>query len=409
MSDYVKKPSMDKDVLAEYFLTPVLDRYDVIVCGGGLAGVAAAVSAARHGCSVILIEKGVQLGGLATSGLISLYEPICDGEGHILMTGMPEELLRLAVAHGPSTLPPEWNTFSSVNISQRCMSFFSPPVFALALDQWVLDAGVKILLDTTVVKVECDGECCSGVVVENKTGRGFYQGKMIIDATGDADLFHRSGAPCVDGRNYMTYIGYLSNSASLKKALDSGNLLDARKWVTVGSDLWGRGHPEELPYYQGTTAEEITEFILTGRKMFFKKYSQDTGKCKDVSILPGIAQLRTTRHISGAYELTEKDEGKHFSDSVGVVCDFDRRGKKYEIPYRILFNPSRPNLLTAGRTVSCSGWVWEVIREIPGVIATGQAAGTAAALCVQESSDLNHVDINKLRTLLRSDGVTLNI
>ncbi len=94
--------------IREQIETPVLGHYDIIVCGGGVGGLAAAVSASRNGAKVLLIEKSLQLGGLATLGLINWYEPLCDGLGRHIMFGMPEELLSLAVRYGYDTLPENW-------------------------------------------------------------------------------------------------------------------------------------------------------------------------------------------------------------------------------------------------------------------------------------------------------------
>ncbi|MDD3996287.1 MAG: FAD-dependent oxidoreductase [Sphaerochaetaceae bacterium] len=398
------------DKINESLVTPIKGNYDIIVCGGGVAGVASAVSAARSGVSVLLIEKSIQLGGLATSGLISWNEPICDGEGHLLMTGMPHEFLQLAIKYGPDTIDFGWkDNTENLTDTKRYATFFSPTIFTMALDELVKDNGVDLLFDTTVVLPLMDGKRCRGVFVENKSGRSCYTAKVVIDTTGDSDIFFRSGAPCTEGKNYLTFIGYIVDKNSLIKAYEGGNLLDSRKWTAVGSNLWGKGHPDGFPKFSGVTAEEVTEYIISGRKMFFNKVLEKPRNERDVSVLPTMAQFRTTRRINGAYELTEKDVGRRFDDSIGVAGDFAKRGVAYELPYRMLFCQEYINLLTAGRTVTSSGWAWEITRVIPVAIATGQACGMAAAICAKRDCDVQSIDIIELQENLVEAGVKIHL
>lgn len=389
---------MKYTVITEELKTPVLGEYDVIVCGGGIGGLAAAVAASRHGSSVLLLEKSILLGGLATYGLISWFEPICDGRGSKLMYGMADELLQLAIKYSADTLPDEWRSNTKIkNTSKRCATHYSPTIFTLALDQWTAEAGVDILLDTVVVSSVLKENRCNGVIVENKTGRACYKANMFIDATGDADLLYRSGVPCIEGKNYLTYIAYMTDFEKAQKALDAQNILNSRSWYKVGSDLWGKGHPDDMPVLAGTSAKEVTDFVLAGRKMLFDNIRQQDKWERDITILPGMAQFRTTRRIEGNYTLVESDEGKGFEDSIGVASDFAHKGKAYELPYRILYNKDFDNLLTAGRSVSSSGWAWEVTRVIPVAAATGQAAGTAASICAKYKIALKDIKLGELQ------------
>lgn len=396
--------------LIETLQTPFMGSYDVIVCGGGIGGVTAAVAAARNGASVLLLEKMIQLGGLATAGLISWYEPICDGRGNKLMYGMAEELLKLSISCADDTLEEPWKQDPDhCDAARRYATYFSPTLFAMALDKWVLDAGVTILFDTDVVRLDMEGSICRGVVVENKTGRGYYAAKFLIDGTGDAELMCKAGVPCTLGENYLTYIAYVANQDTLQKAKESGNLLHSRHWTTEGSDLWGRGHPEGMKKLSGGTAEEVTEYVLAGRRRFYERMMQMPRESRDVSILPTMAQFRTVRRINGAYTLTEEDCGKHFLDSVGVAGDFANRGKCYELPFGILYHPDYENMMTVGRTVSSSGWAWEVTRVIPVAAATGQAAGIAAALCAGQNRMISRLPVEEVQNRLRDAGVVLKL
>lgn len=183
--------------------------YDVIVVGGGIAGVAAAVSASREGSSVLLIEKGYNLGGLATGGLISWYEPLCDGAGNQIIYGIAEELIQLSAKYGFDNLPEKWGGDGrNKPRNERYSTFYSPCIFSAALDEYVTEHGVELLFDTLATYPVMEKQHCKGVMVENINGREFYEAKIVIDATGMATIMHRAGVPTVEGKNYMTYIAH---------------------------------------------------------------------------------------------------------------------------------------------------------------------------------------------------------
>lgn len=125
--------SMNVEMINEKLQMPILGKYDVIVCGGGIAGLTAAVSAARLGRSVLLLEKSVQLGGLATAGLISWYEPLCDGRSKRVMNGMTYELLKLCTQYGFHTLDDAWQGAAvQADTKKRLCTYFSHSIFAMA-------------------------------------------------------------------------------------------------------------------------------------------------------------------------------------------------------------------------------------------------------------------------------------
>jgi hypothetical protein len=399
------------DNITEKLSTPVWGKYNVIVVGGGIGGICAAVSATRSGAEkVLLLEKSVQFGGLATFGLISWFEPLCDGEGQKLMYGMADELMQLSMRYGPDCLPEKWrDNPDQISSRVRFATHFSPALFVLAIDQLIKESGVDVLLDTLAVKPVMDGSVCKGVVVENKSGRGFYGARVIVDATGDSEILARAGVPCELGENYLSYVAYQTDFKGLEKAERKDNILYVRKWLKIGSDLWGNGHPEDKPMLNGVTAEEVTQFVLDGRSMLFDRIKNDKRTARDLTVLPGMAQFRKTRRIVGEYTLTEEDEGRHFSDSIAVAGDFQKRGKRYEIPYRLLYNAKFENLLTVGRSVSSSGWAWDVTRVIPVAAATGQAAGTAASICSAQNIAVPGVGIEELQQRLMEAGVHIKL
>ncbi|MEN6314821.1 MAG: FAD-dependent oxidoreductase [Clostridiaceae bacterium] len=384
-------------------------KYDVIVAGGGVAGVAAALAAAREGADTLLIEKSVMLGGLGTIGLISWYEPLCNGRGKKIIGGIPEELLKLAIEYGPDDLPEEWRDGQPRQpTGSRYATHFSPSMFAMVLDDILIKNKVNLLFDTLVTCPIMEDNHCYGLIVENKEGREFYQAKVVIDCTGDADVFDRAGAPCMEGKNYLTFISHATTVELADKAVKNNNILNLRKWETVGSNLYGKGHPEGMKLFTGLTGEEVTEYVLTGRQMLFNKLKNNNKFASDIISLPNMAQLRTTRHICGEYELTGNDVFKSPCDSIGTAGDFRKPGDWYEIPFRCLYNAKFDNLLAAGRIVSASGDGWEITRVIPVAALTGQAAGTAAAICAVKSCSTKAVDMVSLQEKLKCKGIMIH-
>lgn len=396
--------------MKEILETAKYGEYDLIVCGGGVAGAAAAVSAKRNGLArVLLIEKQINLGGLATCGLISWYEPICDGKGKRFSNGMAEELFERAMNCGPDKLPSVWRNGTPTENDPRCSAYFSPNLFSIDLDLWLEEENVELLLDTLVVAPVMDGNVCNGIIVENKTGRGFYAAKSVVDCTGDLDIMYRAGIPCANGENYLTYIAYITDTAQCQDGVSTGNMLNSRRWTTAGSNLCGGGHPDNYPKLSGVTAEEVTKYVRDGKRIFMKNYHPVDKNASDITVLPSMAQFRTTRRLIGEYTLTENDLNQSFTDSIGRVCDFAHRAHLYEIPYRCLYHCDYPNIFTAGRSISSAGWAWEVTRVIPGAVLTGQAAGVAAALCVAENKPAAQLNVKTIQNTLQLSGVHLHI
>lgn len=368
--------------------------YDVIVVGGGIAGVAAAVSAAREGVRVLLMEKSFNLGGLATGGLISWYEPLCDGEGHQMIYGIAEELIRLSAKYGFDNLPEQWGGDGrNQPRNERYSCFYSPGIFAAALDEYVTDHGVELLFDTLGTYPVMEGTHCKGMIVENLNGREFYEAKVVIDATGTATVMHRAGVPTVEGKNYITYIAHWYDMKQVEKLQEDGDVCAFRKWMNTGSDMFGNGHPEGVNLISGVTAEGITTYMVEGKKSLLRKVSNQDRQRFDVMTIPDMPQLRTIRRIVGACDFPAID-GETYEDSIGNCGDFrpSGKGKHYQIPFRALYHEGFDNLLAAGRIISApQGDGWEVARVIPVCALTGEAAGKAAALCVKKQVGVESV------------------
>jgi hypothetical protein len=247
------------------------------------------------------------------------------------------------------------------------------------------------------------------LLVENKSGRGFYKGRVIVDATGDADILFRAGVPTVQGRNFFTFYGQKITLESCRKAAESGRINDAVQMIFGGeSNLYGKNQPENMPTFTGTTAEDIRNYIVMNHKTMLEKVKEQDRFSRDIVTLPAMAQYRTTRRICGEYTLSENDAYRHFDDSVGAICDFDRRDYLFEIPYRTLIKKEYDNLITAGRTAAGEGYAWDILRVIPPAIITGQAAGMAASLSIDSGQPITAIDIAKLQKGLNEQQVMIH-
>lgn len=358
------------------------DKYDVIVVGGGIAGIAASVSASRNGARTLLIEKQVNLGGLATGGLISWYEPLCDGNGNQMIYGMAEELIKLTVEYGFDNLPEKWGGKSgNPPKNQRYSTYYSPSVFALALDEFVLKNGVEIRFDCRATYPVMEGNICKGVICESVSGSEFFGANAVIDATGDATIMRRAGVPTVDGENFMTYIVHMYEHDDVEKLHETGNTCKFRRWVNKGSDMRGNGHPDGMKLLKGVTCEEITDYVLTGKRRVLEYIKTLDKNSYDIMSIPTMPQLRRIRRIVGESDFNAID-GETFADSIGACGDFrmENIGKHYQIPKGALYNKNFPNMFAAGRIISAPSWDgWEVARVIPNCVITGEAAGKLAA------------------------------
>lgn len=389
---------------------PYESSYDVIVAGGGVSGAAAALSAARMGKTVLLLEKQTWLGGLATSGLVNFWVPLCNGRGKWIIRGMAEEFLNLSVRYGFDTFPPDWkNGEPDHPTRERLCGWYSSGFYALMLLKTLKDAGVKILYDALVSTPVMDGGHCRGLVVDGKSGRKFYAAGMVVDATGDADLLKRAGVPVIDGFNYFTCYGEGVTLKGCEEAVKTRNVWHAYYHPRGGpATLYGDGHPKDMPVFPGAEMETINDYLQKNHLLMLEKEKDAPRFERNIHMLPGMAQLRTTRHLNGNATLTGEEKYQHCETSIGAICDFDNRDVLYEVPYGTLVKTGFDNLITCGRSASASGWGWDVLRVIPPAILTGQAAGIACALALDSGCAIADVNIPHLQRELASTGVMIH-
>ena len=389
---------------------PVKGGYDVIVAGGGLSGAAAALAAGRRGKSVLLVEKQCWLGGLATSGLVNFWVPLCNGRGKMIIKGMAEEFLKLSVSLGFDTFPESWkNGEPSQPTNERCISHFSSGLFALQLLELLKHSGVDVLYDALITGVQMENGRCKGLFIDGKSGRYFYEAGVVVDATGDADVLKMAGVPTVDGENYFTYYAEGVTLAGCQKAVETGNVWHAYSHHWGGpSNLYGHQHPKDKPAYKGVSLEMVNEYLHENQLLMLENERSKPRLQRNVHMLPGMPQLRTSRRIDGDATLTGEDRYRHFETSIGAICDFENRDWLYEVPFGTLVRTGYDNLITCGRSASASGWGWDVLRVIPPAVLTGQAAGIAAAMSLESGRAIAGVDIAALQHALADSGVIIH-
>lgn len=377
--------------------TPVLDTYDVVVVGAGVAGVAAAVSAARAGARTCLIEKENAPGGLATLGLVAIYLPLCDGRGNQVIAGMGEELLKLSLKYGPGEIPTCWKEGGdpSQRQSHRYRTVFNPASFLLALEELLEEEGVELFYDSRFCAVQStDEDNVSAVIVENKSGRGAIECRAVVDATGDADVAHASGEETVAvDTNHRSAWFYSCNDGDVQLH-------------KLHEPFQGKT-PEGVPTFAGHIHDDVTRMSVESRKLILHELKENSSGDEQYPIVvPVLPQFRMTRKLNGALELDDV-EGEKFPDRIGRTGDWRESGPVFSIPFRCLHGKRTGNLLVAGRCISVTNSMWDIVRAIPTCTVTGQASGTAAALMSAEGTPVEDLDIPRLQSLLREQGAIL--
>ena len=202
-----------QDILTQEVSYSLAGRYDIVVVGGGIAGCAAALSAARMGRKVLLLEKMTMLGGLATAGHIVIYLPLDDGYGRQVIGGIAEELLRLSVKYAYTDDIDHWK-----ENGKRYETRFNGPIYALALEELLLNEGVEILYDSLFVGALMQDGWCRAVMVENKSGRQCYHCSAVIDASGDAEVLNRIGLSTPAAENSLAIWCYCTRGNIINPA-----------------------------------------------------------------------------------------------------------------------------------------------------------------------------------------------
>ncbi len=395
-------------MIKEFIETKITQECDVLVCGGGVAGISAALAAARQGKKVTLLEKQFMLGGLATAGLVVIYLPLCDGEGNQVSFGIAEELLRLSISMGAEAdYPDNWldsdDKSRRTNRDKRFSVRFNPSLFAILAEQELIRAGVNILYGTYAVGTHLESDKINAVIIENKSGRQAIKATSVVDATGDCDIANFACAPTTTFKQgnilaawYYSYgkDGYQLNPLGCCDIPDEEQTEDNKITPLINERFTG---------LDGTELSKMTiaSHASTLNDIKKKRKEDKTAVPTTIATTP---QIRMTRKIIGEYVLGTSEQHTYFEDSIGMVSDWRKRGPVYEVPFRTLYSKDIKNLIVAGRCTSVSESLWDVMRVIPCCAVTGQAAGTAAAM----SDDFSSLDVKALQDKLKTDGVILH-
>ena len=431
----VREP--EKDLPVRY------SDYDVVVAGGGVAGIAAALSVARCGKRVLLLERMYSLGGLATLGLITIYLPLCDGCGHQLSFGIAEELLKLSISRGwERTFPDTWlkagghgNSGKIENSgeymkpgeyenpgeheksgkkvqyetladaehgSQRYEVRFNAQMFSILADELLVREGVKILYGTLVASVLKSSDRLTYLIAENKDGRFAIPVRSAVDATGDADVFYKAKVPCREyakGNIPAAWFYETRDGANTLRMVGAADVLPSEKDTVVPAAMNGSR-------ISGTDADEISEAVIRSHARIREVFLEGGPVSEEhsLSTIAQVPQLRMTRRIQGIYTLDESESKHSFSDSIGMIGDWRKRGPAFEIPLRTLYSEELVNCMAAGRIISVTDDMWDISRVIPACAVTGQAAGTAMAL----SDDIHALEADQIQEALQRQGVKLH-
>jgi hypothetical protein len=435
-------------------------RADVVVAGGGPAGICAAIAAGRLGCNTLLIERYGFLGGMSTIAGVYPWMTFHTEQGRQVIYGIAQEIVDRLVESGgsPGHLR---DTIGFVHT----VTPFDGEIFKLLVLDMLREAGVKVLLHSFVDEVAAVGNRIKSVRAATKGGKVDIAADMFVDATGDADLAFLAGAPVFKGRDSDQQMQPMTMKFRMrgvdtpaikerilaepenfypKTPIDELHELPLtgiqgfyREWQQSGLPIKrdqvllfvGPEHDEVLVNctrvqgLDGTDVEDLTRAEEEGRRQvmmmarFLKECIPGFEQAVISSVAPQIG-IRETRRIDGLYSLGAEDviEGRKFADVIaksgypidihdpsgaGVTAAWIKGDGAYDIPYRCLVPRGVDNLLAAGRCISTSHEALATTRLTPSCMATGQAAGTAAALAFQAQVRPAEVDINELQQALR--------
>lgn len=391
---------------------PVYGETQVLVVGGGVAGIGAALAAARNGKKVTLLEKSCVLGGLATLGHVCVYLPLDDGVGNKVFGGIAEELLHTTIRYGYNTLAPGWErgVMRLENPQGRYRTHFNIPACVLAFDELMEQEGIQVIFDVVFSQPIMEGRRCRGVVMESKQGRVAYLAEMVVDASGDADVMHRAGAACEEKTNIVSYWCYEQDFASLRRGLENEDILQAfsLRWLGLRPDMDNTN--SGITEFAGTTIDGVNGHIKLSRKIALDYLKKTRRPDYTMLTMPFMPQFRMTRRISGMAELDMEHPDTYREDSVGCVCySLAQPAPVYEFPYGAILDKNLENIAAAGRIVAARDQGWDLMRLIPACVFSGQVAGTAAAIALDQGAALQEVALHTLQDSLEKTGVIIHV
>jgi 2-polyprenyl-6-methoxyphenol hydroxylase-like FAD-dependent oxidoreductase len=411
--------------------TPVLKRTDVLVVGGGSAGVSAAVAAARAGAEVTLVERYGSLGGLATGGLIALLLTLDDGMGRQVIGGLCQEATERMAAAGGAFHPPaaEWGSDDPELVKQyfrwglvwggasahhrvRYSVAYDPEVLRLVLLELVQDAGVDLLLHMWGADAIVEDDRVRGVVFQSKAGRRAILAQVVIDASGDADVLASAGCATEQVKVHPWLWFRMGGVADVDAA--QGAETGFFRTPNPGVVLFPWGSMASIDRtIDPTDPRDLTFAEVACRRLVMeevRRLRDEVPGMEDAHLCNIATQLGITesRRLVGRSVLTRDQMNAACDDAICITGHWTKYGAVYAIPYGCLQTREYANLLAAGRMISVDHQVHHATKEIPACMAVGEAAGCAAALALEYDGDAQAVDAAALRRRLVAGGALLD-
>jgi ribulose 1,5-bisphosphate synthetase/thiazole synthase len=380
----------------------ILHKTDVLVIGGGPAGICAAIAAKRAGADVTIVERYGHFGGLWTGGLVLLVIGHIVTGGKQVCQGIGEEMMR------------RLDKLDGAIINRR--PGVAPTVDAEAVKylmvEMIEEAGVKVFLHCWGVDAIVNGNTVKGAVFESKSGRQAILAKNVIDATGDGDILAAAGAEYQRRSHNVGLVSRIGNLDRIdKKLVDQSpkprhlgghTPVPGVNWVNMSG-----------PEVDGLDVEVLTKMEMDHRKFIWRNVSKmrRTPGYDKVYLMETAPQLgvRITRVLRGLHTVTLDDlkANKRFPDVIGVGGASDGKHQEWQIPYGALVPQKIDDLLVAGRCISAEMRMADTVRLIPNCFVTGHATGVAAAVAIRDSCRPRDVEVAKVQRILREQEAYL--
>ena len=410
--------------------TPVIAETDVLVIGGGAAGIAASVAASRAGARAMLVERYGSLGGLATNGLIILLLTLDDGRGKQVIAGLCQEVVDRLAARNACIFPPadEWGSPDPALVEKyqrlglvwggaphvvRYSVAYDPEEFKCEADLLVAEAGVDLRFHRWAVGVIKDGARVTHVVFESKAGREAVACNAVIDCTGDADIAVLAGEP-VESETIHPWLWF--RTANVDEDAAEGSKLRPGYYKTV----WPTGylHPWGAAERIGreidpTNPDDLTFAEVECRRLVRAEVDRLRGKAPGferayLSSFAATLGITESRRLVGRHVLTRDEMDQRRDDAIAVTGHWTKYGSTYHIPWDSLLAQGATNLAVAGRCISVDHRTHHATKEIPACFATGEAAGLGAAMALQRGVPLASLEVPLLRARLLNAGAHLD-
>jgi len=428
---------------------PVYHECEVLVVGGGPAGTAAAWAAAKAGANVVLMERYNHLGGLSTGGLVIWIDRMTDWTGRQVIRGFAEDVLDRFPKEGLAGPPREdWGSRDPQKASywgQRTAAFHGVVAWSPTLDperlklvsqEMLLAAGVRLVFHSWAALPIVEDGTVKGVIFESKGGRQAIKAKVVVDTTGDGDVFARAGA-AFDNDIEEADVHHSANTSFMLGGVDMDRWLAFRRnepeqyaqFAALGRERLGFFQPPYVswrndiglflgPRQSGLSALDVddqTELEIRSHRFmkthcdFFHDNAPGFENCYMLQSAPQLG-VRHTRRLVGVGKVgrSQWGDGIALQDEIGVSPSVSLKFPVISVPYGALVPRALDGLLAGGKHISCDANSHGFMREIPQCWLTGQAAGVAAALSVKERVQPRHLDIAVLQKGLRDQGVFLH-